>query len=134
MRTGRSSKAGAAVNAAAARMSQARGSMLPKVNYSESFTRSEQPGFRFRLAADAAPVRDGELQHRPAQPPRSLNNFQSQLTVDQVLYDGGQTATRRQVRCARPDMSAEDRRRAEMLVIAGVGRAPTTAPCWLPRT
>ena len=52
--------------------------------------------------------------------PDSLNNFQSQLTVDQVLYDAGQT--RNAVKSAElsHQMSGEEQRRTQMQVMAGL--------------
>ena len=55
--------------------------------------------------------------------PNFLNNFQSQLTADQALYDAGQT--KHAVRSAEltKDMASEEGRRTQMEVIAGVIRA-----------
>ena len=55
--------------------------------------------------------------------PDAINNFQSMVTVDQPLWDAGQT--RHAVRSAElaHGMSGEEKRRAELNVIAGVVRA-----------
>ena len=55
--------------------------------------------------------------------PDFLNNFQSQLTADQPLYDAGQT--KHAVRSAEltKDMTTEEGRRTQMEVIAGVIRS-----------
>jgi outer membrane protein TolC len=59
----------------------------------------------------------------PLNRPDFLNNFQSQLTADQTLYDGGQT--RHAVRAAEltKDITSEDGRRVRMEVIAGAIRS-----------
>src|SRR6185295_13517690 len=59
----------------------------------------------------------------PLNNPNFLNNFQSQFTVDQPLYDAGQTM--RAVRSAEltKDIAGEEGRRTQMEVIAGVIRA-----------
>jgi outer membrane protein len=55
--------------------------------------------------------------------PDFLNNFQSQVTADQVLYDAGQT--KHAVRSAEltKDITSEEGRRTQMEVIASVVRA-----------
>src|SRR5437764_12343956 len=113
----------AAMGASAARIDQARAGRLPKLNYSESFARSDNPVFVFSSLLTQHQFGAENFNIGPLNRPDSLNNFQSQLTVDQVLYDGGQTATGVRSAALGRDMTAEERRRAEMLVIAGVARA-----------
>jgi outer membrane protein len=113
----------AAVNAAAARISQARSGTLPKLNYSESFTRGNNPVFVFGSLLTQHQFGMENFNIGPLNRPDALNNFQSQLTVDQVLYDGGQTPAGVRSAALGRDMTAEERRRAGMLVIAGVVRA-----------
>ena len=74
-----------------ARITQARGGKLPKVNYSESFTRSDNPVFVFSSLLTQHQFGAENFAIGPLNRPDFLNNFQSQLTVDQVLYDAGQT-------------------------------------------
>jgi outer membrane protein TolC len=59
----------------------------------------------------------------PLNRPDFLNNFQSQVTVDQVLYDAGQT--RNAVKSAQlaSKLAGEEQRRVQMEVISGVARA-----------
>ena len=82
-----------------------------------------QSRLRILFAADAAPIRDAELPDRAVEHPDFLNNFQSQLTADQTLYDAGQT--KHAVRSAEltKDIATEEGRRTQMEVIAGVIRA-----------
>ncbi|MGA2144393.1 MAG: TolC family protein [Bryobacteraceae bacterium] len=105
------------------RVAEARGGNLPKVNYSESWARSDNPVFVFSSLLTQHQFGEQNFQIGPLDRPDFLNNFQSQLTADQALYDGGQT--RRAVRSAEmeKDLAREDGRRAGMEVIAGVVRA-----------
>jgi len=113
----------AASKAADKRISEARSGFLPKVNYSESWTRSDNPVFVFSSLLTQKQFGEQNFQVRPLNNPNFLNNFQSQLTADQVLYDARQT--RRAVRSAElaKDITNEDGRRTQMEVIASVIRA-----------
>ncbi|HZT28420.1 MAG TPA: TolC family protein [Bryobacteraceae bacterium] len=109
--------------AAEAQIAAARGGYLPKLNYTESFTRSNNPVFVFSSLLTQHLFTEQNFQVGPLNRPDFLNNFQSQVTVDQVLYDAGQT--KHAVRAAelRHDLSGEEDRRTRMEVIAGVVRA-----------
>jgi outer membrane protein len=112
----------AARNAAEARIAQARGGNLPKVNYAESWARSDNPVFVFSSLLTQGQFGEqnfgiGALNH-----PDFLNNFQTQFSADQTLYDAGQTKHAvRSAELAR-DITGEDGRRTRMEVIAGVIR------------
>ena len=110
-------------NAAARRVVEARSGNLPKVNYSESWARSDNPVFVFSSLLTQHQFGEQNFQVSPLNRPDSLNNFQSQLTADQALYDAGQT--RQAVRSAElaKDIAKEDGRRTQMAVIASVIRA-----------
>ncbi len=114
---------GAAARASDARLSEARGGLLPKVNYSESFARGDNPVFVFSSLLTQHQFGMDNFNIGPLNRPDSLNNFQSQVTVDQVLYDGGQT--RNAVKSAElsQQMTGEEQRRVQMEVISGVARA-----------
>ena len=108
---------------AESRIAEARGGNLPKVNYSESWTRSDNPVFVFSSLLTQHQFSTQNFQIGPLNRPDFLNNFQSQVTADQTLYDGGQT--RHAVRSAEltKDMTIEDGRRTRMEVIAGAIRS-----------
>jgi len=114
---------GAASKAAEMRVSEARSGRLPKVNYSESWTRSDNPVFVFGSLLTQHQFGTQNFEIGPLNNPDFLNNFQTQLTADQTLYDAGQT--RHAVRSAEltKDISSEEGRRTQMQVIAGVVRA-----------
>src|SRR6266536_86083 len=113
----------AAHKAAESRVAEARGGNLPKVNYSESWTRSDNPVFVFSSLLTQHQFGEQNFQVGPLNRPDFLNNFQSQLTADQTLYDAGQT--KRGIRSAElaKDLTKEEGRRTRMEVIAGVIRA-----------
>jgi len=113
----------AGVRASAARIDEARASMLPKVNYSESFARSDNPVFVFGSLLTQHQFGLENFNIGPLNRPDSLNNFQSLLTVDQVLYDAGQTRNAVKSADLSRQMSGEEKRRTEMQVISGVVRA-----------
>ena len=114
---------GAASKAADTRISQARSGLLPKVNYSESWARSDNPVFVFSSLLTQNQFGTQNFDIGSLNNPNFLNNFQSQLTADQPLYDAGQT--KHAVRSAQlnKDISTEEGRRTQMDVIAGVVRA-----------
>jgi len=113
----------AAQKAAEARIAEVRGGFLPKVNYSESWTRSDNPIFVFGSLLTQHQFGEQNFQVGPLNRPNFLDNFQSQITADQTLYDAGQT--RRAVHSAEltKDLTSEDGRRTQMEVIAGVIRS-----------
>ena len=59
----------------------------------------------------------------PLNRPDFLNNFQSQVTVDQTLYDAGQTRNAVKSADLGRKMTAEEERRVQMEVISGVARS-----------
>jgi outer membrane protein len=113
----------AARKAAESRIVEARGGNLPKVNYSESWTRSDNPVFVFSSLLTQHQFGEQNFQIGPLNRPDSLNNFQSQVTADQPLYDAGQT--KHAVRSAEltKDMTSEEGRRTLMEVIVSVIRS-----------
>ena len=110
-------------NAATSRTAEARGGALPKVNYAESWTRSDNPVFVFSSLLTEHQFGAPDFELGPLNRPDFMNNFQSLVTVDQPIYDGG--TTKHAVRSAQlgQAMAGEARRLAEAEVIAGVVRA-----------
>jgi outer membrane protein len=108
---------------AESRIAEARGGYLPKVNYSESWTRSDNPVFVFSSLLTQHQFGVQNFQIGALNRPDFLNNFQSQITADQPLYDAGHT--RHAVYSAElaKDITKEQGRRTEMDVIASVIRS-----------
>ncbi|MGA2271340.1 MAG: TolC family protein [Bryobacteraceae bacterium] len=115
--------AAAGAQVAQARITEARSGWLPKVNYAESFARSDNPVFVFSSLLTEHQFGPENFNIGPLNRPEFLNNFQSQVTVDQVLYDAGQS--RNAVKSAQlaRKLTGEEQRRVEMEVISGVARA-----------
>ena len=111
------------VRAAEARIGEARGGYLPKVNYSETFLRSNNPVVVFSSLLTQHQFTEANFALGRLNRPDALNNFQSQLTLDQPIYDAGQTKLAMQSAKLGRDISEEDRRLAEQQVIANAVRA-----------
>ncbi len=113
----------AASKASTARVEEARSGRLPKLNYSESFVRSDNPVFVFSSLLTQHQFGVENFNIGPLNRPDSINNFQSLLSVEQPLYDAGQTRNAvKQAELSR-QMTVEDKRHTEMEVIAAVVKA-----------
>jgi len=113
----------AALRASSFRIDQARAGRLPKVSYSESFIRSNNPVFVFSSLLTQHQFGTENFNIGTLNRPDSLNNFQSVLSLDQSLYDAGLTRTAVKSAELSRQMTAEERRNAEMQVITGVVKA-----------
>jgi outer membrane protein len=113
----------AAARASAARIERARSGWLPKLNYSESFDRSDNPVFVFSSLLTQHQFGVENFSIGPLNRPDFVNNFQSLLSVDQPLYDAGQTRNAVKSADLSRQMSVEEKRRTEMQVISGVVKA-----------
>jgi len=111
------------VRAAEARIEQARGGKLPKVNYTESFTRGDNPVYVFSSLLTEHQFGESNFGIGPLNRPDALNNFQSQMTFDQTLYDGGQARHAVKAAGLGRDLSEEEARRVRMETIAAAARA-----------
>jgi outer membrane protein len=113
---------GASIEAALARIPEARSGMLPKVNVAESWTRSDNPVFVFSSLLTQQQFSASNFDIARLNHPDSRDNFQSLVSVDQPLYDAGKT--RRAVRTAELNkgLAQEDARQTRMEVIARVVR------------
>jgi outer membrane protein TolC len=113
----------AARQAAENHIAESRGGFLPRVNCSESWTRSDNPVYVFSSLLTQHQFGDENFLIGPLNRPGFLNNFQSLVTVDQTIYDGGQV--RRAVRSAQlaKGIAGENHRLTQTEVIANVVRA-----------
>jgi outer membrane protein TolC len=109
--------------AAAARIQQARSGYLPRFNYSESFQTSNNPVFAFGALLNQRRFTEQHFAIDSLNRPGFIQNFQSQLGVEFLVYDfgGGVNA---QVRSAElgHKLTREQERLARMGVIAQVAR------------
>lgn len=115
--------ASAAEKVADIRIAEARAGNLPKVNYTESWARSDNPVFVFSSLLTQHQFGAQNFAIGALNQPDFLNNFQSQLTADQPLYDAGETKRAIHAASLGRDFSAEDMRSARMSVIAAVVRS-----------
>lgn len=114
---------GASAKAAESRVTEARGGFLPKVNYSESWTRSDNPVFVFSSLLTEHQFGEQNFLLGPLNRPDFLNNFQSLLTADQTVYDAGQAKHSVHSAEITKVIANENHRLTQMEVIAGVVRA-----------
>jgi outer membrane protein TolC len=112
-----------ASQAAQSRIAAARGANLPKVNYSESWTRSDNPVFVFSSLLTQHQFGEANLDIGTLNRPNFLNNFQSLITADQTIFNAGQN--KHAVRSAEltRDLTTEEGRLARMNVIAATVRS-----------
>src|ERR1039457_550262 len=109
----------AGARASESRIPAARGGKPPKVNYSESFARSDNPVFVFSSLLTQHQFAAENFAIGPLNRPEFLNNFQSELTVDQTLYDAGQARNAVKSAALAQKMAGEEDRRVQMEVISG---------------
>ncbi len=116
-------RAAAGLEAARARRSAAASGYLPRLSYSESWQRSDNPVFVFSSLLTQHQFTEKNFAIGPLNRPPALNNFQSQLMLDQNLWDAG--LTRKQVENADlgRQMAAEQAAQTRSAIIAGVVRA-----------
>jgi outer membrane protein TolC len=112
-----------AVKAAGMRINAVRAGYLPKLNYSENWARSNNPVFVFSSLLTQHQFTADNFALGPLNRPDALNDFQSQLTLDQAIYDGGETRLARKSANLGREVSVEDERGNNMHVIAAVERA-----------
>jgi outer membrane protein TolC len=112
----------AGVRAADDRLNQAKSGMLPRVNISESAMRGNDPVYVFSSLLTQHQFGAGNFNLGPLNRPDALTNFQTQLTVDQPIYDARQTRNATSTAQLSGRMAAEDQRRTRMETIARVAQ------------
>lgn len=115
--------AGARVQAADSRITQARAGQLPKINYAESYQRSNNPVFVFSSLLAQRQFTQSNFAIDSLNNPASINNFQSQLSAEQPLYDAGMTKRQVQSMQLQKQLSAEEKRQLESNLAAAAARA-----------
>jgi outer membrane protein len=115
--------AAARAHAAGARIDGAKAGMRPRVQYTESFARSDNPVFVFGSLLSQRQFSAANFAISALNRPDFVNNFQSLVSVDQAVYDAGQTKANVRAAELREAMTQQEKRAAELAVIAGVARA-----------
>ncbi len=113
----------AARDVAKAGITEARSGLLPKVNYSESWTRSDNPVFVFSSLLTQRQFTQESFALPALNRPGFLNNFQSVVAAEQPLYDGGKTRHAVQVAELAQSSAGESMRRERMDAIQRTARA-----------
>jgi outer membrane protein TolC len=108
---------------AEARIRQAHSGYLPRLQFSESLQRSNNPVFVFSSLLTQHQFSDANFAIGSLNSPDAMNNYQSQLTVEQVIFDARQTS--RSVEAARftRQVAGEDMRRSHSDITLEVLRA-----------
>ncbi len=114
--------AGEGTKASQTRIAGARGALLPRIQYTESWQRSNNPVFVFSSLLTQHQFGPENFDINTLNRPPALNNFQSQVWLDQNVWDNGYR--RSQIKSAEigNSVSAEDERRVRMQTVAGVVR------------
>ena len=102
------------------RLVQARAGSLPTIQYSESFQWGTNPIYVFGALLEQHRFTSSNFALPGLNRPDPLTNFASQLTAEQLLYDGRQTRQRMRAAQVALDMTREQKRRSEMDVLQGV--------------
>ncbi len=108
---------------AAAGIRQARSGYLPRMQFTESLQRGNNPVFVFSSLLTQHQFSDANFAIGSLNRPDAMNDFESQLTVEQVVFDARQTS--RSVEAARftRQMAGENTRRSHSDLILNVLRA-----------
>jgi len=108
---------------AEARIQQAHSGYLPRLQFSESVQRGNNPVFVFSSLLTQHQFTDANFAIGSLNRPDAMSNYQSQLMVEQVVFDARQTS--RSVEAARftRQMAGEDTRRSHSDIILNVLRA-----------
>ena len=107
----------AEAEASAARVDQARGAFLPRLDYVESATRSDNPVFVFGSLLNQRKFTEEHFDVDRLNHPSPLNLFQSRFTLRQTIFAGGRNYLELQSRKLGREQALEGQREAEMQVI-----------------
>lgn len=113
----------ARIQAAESRVGQARSGYLPRVQYMENLMRGNNPVYVFGSLLTQRQFTAANFDIGRLNRPDALNNFQSMVTAEQLVYDFG--GVKHGVKAAEfgKKISEAERRAAELELIARVARA-----------
>lgn len=115
--------ADARIQASGSRVEQARGGLLPQVRYTEMFQSGNNPVYVFGSLLTQHQFTADNFALGSLNRPDPLNNFQSMVTAEQLVYDfGGLRKTIHAAELGRR-ISEEEKRKAELMLAAGTARA-----------
>lgn len=113
----------AKVTAAAARVDQARSGQLPRVKYEESFQSGNNPVYVFGTLLTQRQFTAANFGLNSLNRPDPVNNFQSRVTAEQLIYDFGGLKNMLKAADLSRQMTEQERKAAELGLAAGVSRA-----------
>lgn len=115
--------AAARVQASEARIGQVRSGRLPQVHYMESFQSGTNPVYVFGTLLTQRQFTEANFALNALNRPDPLNNFQSQVVAEQLVYDFG--GLKNGIRAAEfgKQMTEQEKKAAELMLMAGVARA-----------
>jgi len=115
--------ADARIEAAGSRVGQARSGYLPRVQYMENLMRGNNPVYVFGALLTQRQFTAANFDIARLNRPDALNNFQSMITAEQLIYDFG--GVKNGVKAAEigKKMTEAEKRTAELNLIAHVARA-----------
>jgi len=108
---------------AEARIHQAHSGYLPRLQFSESLQRGNNPVFVFSSLLTQHQFTDANFAIGTLNRPDAMNNYQSQLAFEQVVFDARQTSRRVEAARLTRQMAGEDTRRSRSDIILNVLRA-----------
>jgi outer membrane protein len=112
--------AGAGEKEAEARVREARSGYMPRVLFTETLQRSNNPVFVFSSLLNQRQLTEADLALRPLNHPDALNNYQSRLLVEQVVFDARQTSRSVEAAHFSRRIAGEDTRRSQSDVTLNV--------------
>ncbi|MGB9611157.1 MAG: TolC family protein, partial [Bryobacteraceae bacterium] len=115
--------ADARIQAAESRVGQARSGYLPRVQYMENQMRGNNPVYVFSSLLTQRQFTEANFDIRRLNRPDPLNNFQSVVTAEQLIYDFG--GVKNGVKAAEfgKKMTEAEKRAEQLNLIARVARA-----------
>jgi outer membrane protein TolC len=113
----------ALAKSAGAYVQSARAGFLPTLNYAESVTRSDNPVFAFSSLLAEHQFTAANFEIGPLNRPSPLDNFRSSLTLQQTLFDGGQTRNAVRAGQALQNEASADVKRTQTELTFGVVQA-----------
>jgi outer membrane protein TolC len=114
--------ASARIQAAGSRVGQAKSGWKPRVQYMESYQRGNNPVYVFGALLTQRQFTEANFDIKKLNNPDALNNFQSVVSAEQLVYDFG--GLKNSIRAAElgKQMSESEKKAAELSLIAGVAR------------
>jgi outer membrane protein len=109
-------------NEAEARITQTRSGYMPRIQFSESLQRTNNPVLVFSSLLTQHQLGEANLALGQLNRPDALNNYQSRLMVEQMILDSGQTAHEVEAARFNREKEREDRRRVDSDIILSVIR------------